>query len=145
MFGNRLKQLRNSLNMTQEEMANKLDISRSAYSHLENERNEPDTETLNKLASFHDVSIDYLLGRSDSKSLNSEGFTVKEDNDIKKRIDAMKQDLASSGALMFDGEPLSEDALDSLMDILEHAEKTVTKVNRKYTPKKYKVDDDKNK
>ncbi|MBC2392250.1 helix-turn-helix transcriptional regulator [Listeria booriae] len=131
--------------MTQEEMASKLDISRSAYSHLENERNEPDTETLNKLASFHDVTTDYLLGRSDSPKLNSDGFTSKEETDIKKRIDAMKKDLASSGALMFDGEPLSDDALESLMDILEHAEKTVTKVNRKYTPKQYRTEDDKDK
>ncbi|MBZ5482413.1 helix-turn-helix transcriptional regulator [Bacillus sp. T_4] len=61
MIGDRLKKLRDK--HTQEDIAQYLGISRSRYSHYENERSEPDNKTLNKLADFFDVSTDYLLGR----------------------------------------------------------------------------------
>ncbi|EDO1135741.1 helix-turn-helix domain-containing protein, partial [Listeria monocytogenes] len=41
-------------------------ISRGAYSHIENGRNEPDMETIVKLANIFGVSTDYLLGRSNN-------------------------------------------------------------------------------
>ncbi|MCP3741430.1 helix-turn-helix domain-containing protein [Rossellomorea sp. BNER] len=62
MLTKRLKKLRGKT--TQEEIAGKLGISRARYSHYENGRSEPDTETLNKLADIFNVSIDYLLGRT---------------------------------------------------------------------------------
>ncbi|MES8998436.1 helix-turn-helix transcriptional regulator, partial [Listeria monocytogenes] len=43
-----------------------LGISRGAYSHIENGRNEPDMETIVKLANIFGVSTDYLLGRSNN-------------------------------------------------------------------------------
>ncbi|WP_441293271.1 helix-turn-helix domain-containing protein [Listeria monocytogenes] len=39
-------------------------MSRGAYSHIENGRNDPDMETIVKLANIFGVSTDYLLGRS---------------------------------------------------------------------------------
>ncbi|MGM0853105.1 MAG: helix-turn-helix domain-containing protein [Bacillota bacterium] len=62
MLTKRLKELRGK--STQEEVAGKLGISRARYSHYENGRSEPDTETLNKLADIFNVSTDYLLGRT---------------------------------------------------------------------------------
>ncbi|EJX6942891.1 helix-turn-helix transcriptional regulator [Listeria monocytogenes] len=66
MFGNRLKQLRKNNNKTQEDISKILGISRGAYSHIENGRNEPDMETIVKLANIFGVSTDYLLGRSNN-------------------------------------------------------------------------------
>jgi HTH-type transcriptional regulator, competence development regulator len=63
MLTKRLKNLRGKT--TQEEVAACIGISRARYSHYENGRSEPDTETLNKLADYYDVSVDYLLGRTD--------------------------------------------------------------------------------
>jgi HTH-type transcriptional regulator, competence development regulator len=63
MLTKRLKNLRGKT--TQEEVAGRIGISRARYSHYENGRSEPDTETLNKLADYYDVSVDYLLGRTD--------------------------------------------------------------------------------
>lgn len=65
MYGNRLKSLRKHLDKTQEEVAAELGVTRGAYSHFENDRNEPDSETLRKLADYFQVSTDYLLGRTD--------------------------------------------------------------------------------
>lgn len=65
MFGNKLKSLRSSLGKTQEEIAKSLGLSRAAYSHFENGRNEPDYDTLKKISEYFHVSTDYLLGRTD--------------------------------------------------------------------------------
>lgn len=62
IFGLRLKKLRSKTNETQDAIARKIGISRAVYSHLENGRNEPDNETLIKLASHYNVTTDYLLG-----------------------------------------------------------------------------------
>lgn len=70
-----LKELRGSL--TQEEVAKKLGLSRARYSHYENGRSEPDNHTLEKLADFYNVSIDYLLGRTNKK--NSEVTVAGQD------------------------------------------------------------------
>ncbi|HFK0857429.1 TPA: helix-turn-helix domain-containing protein, partial [Listeria monocytogenes] len=53
-------------NKTQEDISKILGISRGAYSHIENGRNEPDMETIVKLANIFGVSTDYLLGRSNN-------------------------------------------------------------------------------
>jgi HTH-type transcriptional regulator, competence development regulator len=63
MLGTRLKELRGK--RSQEEVAEKIGISRARYSHYENNRSQPDNELLNKLADFYQVQVDYLLGRTD--------------------------------------------------------------------------------
>lgn len=67
MFGEKLKALRKSTDMTQQQIADKLGVTRAAYSHFENGRNEPDSETIVKLAKIFEVSTDYLLGHTDSQ------------------------------------------------------------------------------
>ncbi|WP_438446829.1 helix-turn-helix domain-containing protein [Gorillibacterium sp. sgz5001074] len=69
MLGKRLKELRGP--RTQQEIADKLEISRARYSHYENDHVQPDNELLQRMANFHKVSIDYLLGReSEGKTKN---------------------------------------------------------------------------
>jgi len=61
-----LKKCRKNLNKTQREVANELEISEISYQNYELGRREPKLDTLNKLADYFDVSVDYLLGRSDN-------------------------------------------------------------------------------
>jgi len=63
VFCKTLKKLRKSHNMTQDELAEMLSLSRSAISLYETGRREPDYSILTKLADIFDVSVDYLLGR----------------------------------------------------------------------------------
>ncbi|WP_368488300.1 helix-turn-helix domain-containing protein [Clostridium sp. BJN0013] len=80
MLSDRLKKLRNENNLLQKEIAEKLKITTSAYGFYEQGKRTPDTETLNKIAEFYNVSIDYLLGRTNirdsvdkiTNSLNSD-------------------------------------------------------------------------
>lgn len=66
-LGIRLKELRTNINKTQEQVAKSLGISRAAYSHIENGRNEPDNSTLARIADYYGVTADYLLGRTNDK------------------------------------------------------------------------------
>lgn len=61
-IGLKLKELRKSLNRNQEEVARAIGISRARYSHYENDRVEPDIELIKKIATYYDVTTDYLLG-----------------------------------------------------------------------------------
>lgn len=69
MLGDRLKKLRTNHNLSQQELSKKLNISRGTYAHYEINKRQPDYETLKKIASFFNESIDYLItGNEHSKS-----------------------------------------------------------------------------
>ncbi len=70
MFCDRLRDIRKRRGMTQEEMAKALNITSVGYGNYERGRNEPDIETLKKLSSILNVSIDELLE-------NDRGWTTK--------------------------------------------------------------------
>lgn len=68
MFSERLKRLRMEKGITQKELADRLHISRSTIAGYESLGKEPDGEKLCALAEFFEVSVDYLLGITDSRS-----------------------------------------------------------------------------
>lgn len=63
-FGDRIKILREESGLSREELSNKINITYAALSKYETNKRFPDQEILNKLANIFDVSIDYLLGRT---------------------------------------------------------------------------------
>lgn len=67
-FGNILKKIRQDNNLTQEELAKKIDTSRSNIANYENNKNMPSVDILDKLSKMFNVSIDYLLGKSDIRN-----------------------------------------------------------------------------
>lgn len=67
-FGNILKKIRQDNDLTQEELAKKIDTSRSNIANYENDKNMPSVEVLDKLAKAFNCSIDYLLGKSDLRN-----------------------------------------------------------------------------
>lgn len=93
MYGSRLKQLRKNLNKTQEEVAAGLGVTRGAYSHFENDRNEPDSDTIRNLADYFNVSTDYLLGRTDDpipvRNLDQDLY---DEHDYAKELEAFMED-----------------------------------------------------
>lgn len=64
-FQYRLKELRKEYKMTQEGLANKLGLVRTAIANYETGRTNPDVETLNLIADIFNTTTDYLLGRTD--------------------------------------------------------------------------------
>lgn len=59
----KLIELRKKNKLRQEDLAKYLCIAPSTYQHYENNRTEPNIETLKALADFYNVSIDYIVGR----------------------------------------------------------------------------------
>lgn len=59
----KLKELRKSYNLTQEQLAEKLGVSRVNYTRYENGKVRPDYETVIKIADFYDISLDELFDR----------------------------------------------------------------------------------
>lgn len=65
---NRIKFLREELNMTQQELADKLNGAKSTVAMYEKGDRKPSMEVLLKLSEIFDCSIDYLLGKSDIRN-----------------------------------------------------------------------------
>lgn len=66
LFGLRLRALRQEKGITQEQLANKVDIVKASISGYEQSSIYPSIEVLVKLCKYLDVSADYLLGLSDT-------------------------------------------------------------------------------
>ncbi|MCK8825363.1 helix-turn-helix domain-containing protein [Fuchsiella alkaliacetigena] len=80
----RLKELRKKEELSQRELAKKLNLSGSTIGMYEAGKRKPDSDTLQKIASFFDVSVDYLLGRTNER----------------KSADEIKKDLAANPELL---------------------------------------------
>ena len=63
----RIKDLREDMDLTQTQISEQLNISQRAYSHFETGTRSIPTEILIKLADIFEVSLDYLVGRTDKK------------------------------------------------------------------------------
>lgn len=68
-FGKRLRDLRKEQHLSQEELAKRLNISRSSIGMFEQGRREPDFEMQETLADFFNVNMDYLFGRNDDPDI----------------------------------------------------------------------------
>lgn len=60
----RLKELRESRSLSQRELGDALGLSKSSIGNYENGYRQPDMATLNLLADYFGVTVDYLIGRS---------------------------------------------------------------------------------
>lgn len=72
-FGNRLRLLRNTLDMTQKEFAEHLSIPQPSLSSYENGKNSPTIDVVMQIAAKCNISLDWLCGRDGSFTLNNLG------------------------------------------------------------------------
>ncbi|TCS80347.1 helix-turn-helix domain-containing protein [Tepidibacillus fermentans] len=68
MFGKRLRELRKQKKLTMKELGNLFNLAESTISGYENETRKPDMEIIKQFADFFEVSVDYLLGRTNDPS-----------------------------------------------------------------------------
>lgn len=144
MIGDRIKEQRQKNRYTQKMLASKVSTSPQVISNWERGYTEPSADDISRLSEVLDCSSDYLLGKSNSlipeRIANS--LSDKDERDIAKRMEKMKKDLIEGNAdgqgLNFRGEPMSEEAMESLLEALEHAERIATLANKKFAPNRYK-------
>ena len=94
-IGIQIAKLRKENNITQEELAKKLDVSAQAVSKWEN-GGSPDLEMLPKIADYFDVSIDYLFGRGQLRT--ESGFTQK---DFLERLDTLQKQISENSLYLY--------------------------------------------
>lgn len=73
---NRIKELRLSNAIKQVDFAKMLGVSQATVSGWESEKYQPDRDTLIKIASYFDVSVDYLIGNSPVKKEKKKGVQI---------------------------------------------------------------------
>lgn len=66
ILGERLKELREEKGLTQRRLADQLGVHSVTYLHYEKDQRQPPLSLLADIAIFYGVSVDYLLGLSDS-------------------------------------------------------------------------------
>ena len=64
-FSERIIQLKNERKLLQKDIASSIGLSLRAYHYYEKGQKEPTLSVLLRLADYFDVSLDYLVGRSD--------------------------------------------------------------------------------
>ena len=66
----RIQDLRTDADLSQKQLSEILHISQRSYSHYETGSRNIPIEMLVRLANYYDISIDYLVGRTDKKEMN---------------------------------------------------------------------------
>ena len=91
MLNQQIRQLRQSRNMSQVELAKVLGVTKQSVSNWENDNIQPSIDMLIKIASFFSVSTDYLLGLENRKFIEVSNLTEKQISHIQLIIDDIKK------------------------------------------------------
>lgn len=116
----------------------------------------PQGETLNKIATYFGVSTDYLLGNvsepffqldndrilQDINSYETEStstLTDRDRRDIARDLERIMEALDTAGDLQFDGDPMSDEARESIRAAMKLGlEAAKLKNKERFTPKKFR-------
>lgn len=102
MFPKRLKQLRKEANLTQQKLAENLNVSQQTIAFWERGERKPKLEAINNIAKYFNVSAEYLQGETDSKEIEEDELelantlfrtTIKELNLTPEQKEQFKKDI----------------------------------------------------
>lgn len=102
-----IKELAKKRGIFLNQLEEKLGIGKNSLYGLK--RNQPSAERLQQIADYFDVSIDYLLGRTENPN-------IAKDGDASAPLDL--RDIAAQ-SMLFDGKPLTEEDIDFITAVLE--------------------------
>lgn len=91
-FGKILKKLRTEEGLTQQQLADRLGVTKSVVSYYELQERSPSPEVLTKLASIFHVSTDYLLGIDhNGEYIDLSGLSDDDIVTIKRLVTSLRQ------------------------------------------------------
>lgn len=96
-FGKKLKELRSHAGLTQKQLAEQINISKSVVSFYELQERSPSPEILVKLASVFHVSTDYLLGIEKSKTIDISGLDENDEKLVRLLIETLRKKNSIKG------------------------------------------------
>lgn len=136
VFSQRLKKCRESMKKidskyTQAFVANEIGVARTTYTAYENGTKIPPIDTLSNIAELFDVSVDFLLGRTNKTDSYTNDLKSKDtDNDIIEYFKWLQNTIKNDVKLTFDGEPMSDEAKESLLESVELFMKQAQRINK---------------
>ena len=123
-------------------MCSDLEISRGNLTDLKMGRiRSISSAKLQKIANYFSVSLDFFSENEKGNTKKAPALTRKDERDIAKTLANLKETLENEEGLMFDGDPMSDEAKESILAAMELGLQAAKLKNKeKYTPKKYKKD-----
>lgn len=89
-FGNTLKNLRLQEGLTQQQLADRLSLTKSVISYYELSERYPSPEVLTKLASVFHVTTDYLLGLDRTEIIDLTGLDAEDIIIVKRLVSSLR-------------------------------------------------------
>lgn len=124
-FGTRFKALRTEKKLTQDKIAEIFFLNKSSISRYESDKQLPEPASLQKFADYFDVSIDYLMGVSDTRTNAAKGnkkLSNKAERDIGITLDNFRNELLSiksgnsNSTILFHGKPIPKEGIDEILN-----------------------------
>lgn len=125
----RIKLLASEKKMTISELERKTNLGNGTISRWDSRV--PGVDKLSRVADFFDVSVDYLLGKTDKRRYYE--LTEKEKNDIAVQAEELIEGLTNGENLNFYGEPATKDQKDRLLIAI----KTAMEMNKEEAKMKF--------
>lgn len=126
------------------DLAKATGISTGLLSQWKSRMQKPSNAKLALVAKHFEVSMDYLLtGEQKEKSAaKSDGLTDRDKRDIARDLEKIMADIENRETVMFDGDPASDAARQTLRNAIAMGLEYAKKVNKEtYTPKKYRKEE----
>jgi len=94
-LSSRIVELREKNNWERDDLATRLGVSYSTIAKYETDKRQPDLKTLERLSEIFDVTVDYLIGRSNDPDLTAkqERLIDKETEEILELLDQLPRDM----------------------------------------------------
>lgn len=129
----RIEELCKERGITITELCRESGASRGSLSDLKQGRKQSlSAETLSKISTYFGVSVDYLLGNEpkEKPATDSDGLTEADRLDIAEELERLMDEMTRGGDLMFDGDPATPEAMQSLRNAMEMGLIYAKKVNK---------------
>lgn len=142
----RIRARRKELGISQEELAKRIGYkSRSSINKIEKGENDIPQSKIAVFAQALRTTPEALMGWAQSPAPASNDLpklNAKDEREITRMVDDMKDKLMQEEGLTFDGHPASPESIQSILDAIQIGMEMAKKRNKaKYTPKKYRHED----
>lgn len=136
-IGERIAMLRKERGWNQQQLADKINVSQSTLAMWETDKRRPNTDALNDLADIFNVSLDFLMYRTNKRRYYE--LTDKDTKDIAKQAQQIIDGMNADASVNFYGEPMTNEQKQSMKDIIEMGLRiNREKAKKKFTPKKFR-------
>lgn len=131
------EKLLNERNITAYKVSKDTGVTQTALSNWKTGKSTPTAKTLQKIADYFGVTIDYLMNGEEKEWTPT--LTEKDEKDLDKKVENLLNAVDSDAGLMLDGEIMDEETREIFAMNLKNALRTTKLAAKaKYTPKKHR-------